>query len=171
MNQEELKKILPHRDNMLLVDEAELRDGVAYGKKTIRPDEWFLQGHFPGNPVVPGVILCEILGQSTCVLLSGEQEGATPYFTGLDKVRFKNSVRPGDVLETECTLIKHKGPFYWASGKGFVNGKLCVSAEFSFFKSFRALFCVEYFHSRNRSNQAKTTIKTITTYFILLFSH
>ena len=61
-----------------------------------------------------------------------EQEGATPYFTGLDKVRFKNSVRPGDVLETECTLIKHKGPFYWASGKGFVNGKLCVSAEFSF---------------------------------------
>lgn len=70
MNQEELKKILPHRDNMLLVDEAELRDGVAYGKKTIRPDEWFLQGHFPGNPVVPGVILCEILGQSTCVLLS-----------------------------------------------------------------------------------------------------
>ena len=103
MNQEELKKILPHRDNMLLVDEAELRDGVAYGKKTIRPDEWFLQGHFPGNPVVPGVILCEILGQSTCVLLSGEQEGATPYFTGLDNVRFKNSVRPGDVLETECT--------------------------------------------------------------------
>ena len=94
MNQEELKKILPHRDNMLLVDEAELRDGVAYGKKTIRPDEWFLQGHFPGNPVVPGVILCEILGQSTCVLLSGEQEGATPYFQVWTKYVSKTACVP-----------------------------------------------------------------------------
>ena len=55
MNQEEIKKILPHRDHMLLIDEAELREGKAYGKKTIRGDEFFLQGHFPGNPVVPGV--------------------------------------------------------------------------------------------------------------------
>jgi len=132
MNQEEIKKILPHRDAMLLIDEAELKDGVAYGKKTIKGDEWFLQGHFPDNPVVPGVILCEILGQSACVLLSEENEGTTPFFTGLDKVRFKNSVRPGDVLETQCKLIKSKGVFYWAEGKGFVNGKLCVSAEFSF---------------------------------------
>ena len=56
MNQEEIKKILPHRDHMLLIDEAELREGKAYGKKTIRGDEFFLQGHFPGNPVVPGVL-------------------------------------------------------------------------------------------------------------------
>ena len=121
MNQEEIKKILPHRDHMLLIDEAELREGKAYGKKTIRGDEFF-----------PGVILCEILGQSACVLLSGEAEGITPFFTGLDKVRFKNPVHPGDVFETECTLLKHKGPFYWAEGKGYVDGKLCVSAEFSF---------------------------------------
>ncbi|WP_304509628.1 3-hydroxyacyl-ACP dehydratase FabZ [Anaerotignum sp.] len=132
MNQEEIKKILPHRDAMLLIDEAELKDGVAYGKKAITGSEWFLQGHFPDNPVVPGVILCEILGQSACVLLSEEKAGVTPFFTGLDKVRFKNSVRPGDVLETQCKLIKNKGVFYWAEGKGFVNGKLCVSAEFSF---------------------------------------
>ncbi|KAF5075814.1 3-hydroxyacyl-[acyl-carrier-protein] dehydratase FabZ [anaerobic digester metagenome] len=132
MNQEEIKKILPHRDAMLLIDEAELSDGVAYGKKTITGDEWFLQGHFPDNPVVPGVILCEILGQSACVLLSEGNAGTTPFFTGLEKVRFKNSVRPGDVIETQCKLIKNKGVFYWAEGKGFVNGKLCVSAEFSF---------------------------------------
>lgn len=132
MNLDEIKEIIPHRDNMLLIDEAELRDGVAYGKKTIVGDEWFLKGHFPDNPVVPGVILCEILGQSACVLLANAQEKATPFFTGLDKVRFKNSVRPGDTLETQCTLIKNKGVFYWAEGKGYVNGKLCVSAEFSF---------------------------------------
>lgn len=132
MNQEALKKILPHRDAMLLVDEAELIDGVAHGKKTIQGDEWFLQGHFPENPVVPGVILCEILGQSACVLLAEEEGGKTPFFTGLDKVRFKNSVRPGDVFETRCSIIKHKGVFYWAEGKGYVDGKLCVSAEFSF---------------------------------------
>lgn len=132
MNQEEIKKILPHRDAMLLIDEAELSDGVAYGKKTITGDEWFLQGHFPDNPVVPGVILCEILGQSACVLLSEGNAGTTPFFTGLEKVRFKNSVRPGDVIETQCKLLKNKGVFYWAEGKGFVSGKLCVSAEFSF---------------------------------------
>lgn len=133
MNQEEIKNILPHRDNMLLIDEAELRDGVAYAKKKIKPDEWFLKGHFPGNPVVPGVILCEILAQSSCVLLKSQMnEDITPYFTGLDNVRFKNIVKPDDVFEVECTITKSKGIFYWASGKGFVRGKLCVSAEFSF---------------------------------------
>ena len=132
MDREQLMQILPHRDGMLLLDSAERQDDCARGRYTVRGDEWFLQGHFPGNPVVPGVILCEILGQSACVLLSGEAEGITPFFTGLDKVRFKNPVHPGDVFETECTLLKHKGPFYWAEGKGYVDGKLCVSAEFSF---------------------------------------
>ena len=91
MNQEEIMKILPHRDNMLLVEEAQVIDGVAHGKYTVRGDEWFLQGHFPGNPVVPGVILCEMMAQATCVLLAEElPEGATPFFTSLDKVKFKN---------------------------------------------------------------------------------
>jgi len=133
MNQEEIKKILPHRDSMLLVDSAEVKDGVACGEKTITGREWFLQGHFPGNPVVPGVILCEILAQSTCVLLASDMSGdIETYLTGIDKARFKNPVKPGDIFKTECSITKSKAPFYWASGKGFVNGKLCVSAEFSF---------------------------------------
>lgn len=118
---------------MLLVDEAEVVDGTARGKKKITGDEWFLKGHFPGEPIVPGVILCEIMAQSTCVLLNGKIEsGSLPVFTGLNKVKFRNPVKPGDVFETECKITKDRNPFYFAEGKGFVNGKLCVSAEFSF---------------------------------------
>lgn len=133
MNKEEIKGLLPHREPMLLVDEVELREGKALGKCRIRGDEYFLQGHFPGNPVVPGVILCEMMAQSACVLLAeGASEGMTPFFTSLDKVKFREQVKPGDTLETECEILRQRGSFYFAKGVGRVKGKLCVSAEFSF---------------------------------------
>ena len=133
MNQEEIKKILPHRDAMLLIDEAEVVDGAAHGRKEIKGNEWFLKGHFPDAPIVPGVILCEILAQSTCVLLNDKISGGSlPVFTGLNKVKFRNPVKPGDVFETKCEIIKEKSPFYFAKGEGYVDGRLCVSAEFSF---------------------------------------
>lgn len=133
MNREEIQGILPHREDMLLLDEAH-RDGeVACGRYHVRGDEFFLRGHFPGNPIVPGVILCEILAQSACVLLSEAMtDGKLPVYTGLDKVRFRAPVRPGDTLETRCSIKRAKPPFYFAEGSASVNGKVCVSAEFSF---------------------------------------
>ena len=133
MNREEIMNILPHRDNMLLLDRVELEDDTAHGYYTIPEDAWFLKGHFPGMPVVPGVILCEILAQSSCVLFdSAMMENKLPMYTGLNNVKFRSPVRPGDVFETRCRIVRSKGPFYFFSGEGTVDGRLCVKAEFSF---------------------------------------
>jgi len=133
MNREEIMKILPHRDAMLLLDEAECEEGTAIGRYTVRGDEFFLQGHFPGNPVVPGVILCEILAQSACVLMQDAMaEGKLPVYTGLNNVKFRSPVKPGDTVEARCRMKRAKHPFYFAEGTVTVGDRLCVSAEFSF---------------------------------------
>lgn len=133
MNREEIKNILPHRDNMLLVDEVERNGEQAQGKYHVTGEEFFLKGHFPGNPVVPGVILCEILAQSACVLLQEQMTGGKlPMYTGLNNVKFKSPVRPGDTFETKCRITRSKHPFYFASGEGYVGDRLCLKAEFSF---------------------------------------
>lgn len=133
MNREEIMKILPHRDDMLLLDDAENIDGNAVGHYTVRGDEFFLNGHFPKNPIVPGVILCEILAQSACVLMQDAiSEGKLPVYTGLNNVKFRSPVRPGDRIETRCCIKRAKPPFYFAQGTVTVDGRLCVSAEFSF---------------------------------------
>jgi len=133
MNRDEIKEIIPHREPMLLVDEACVVDeNTSTGKYTVRGDEFFLQGHFPGNPVVPGVILCEIMAQSSCVILANKIKGATPYFTGLTDVKFKRKVVPGDTLEIECKLVRERKPFYFADAVAKVKGKIAVKGSFSF---------------------------------------
>jgi len=120
---------------MLLLDDVVLQDGISIGSYTIRGDEFFLHGHFPGNPVVLGVILCEMMAQSSCLLVDLDNaqpsERYMPYFTGLNKVRFKNKVLPGDTVKFHCSLISKKEPFYFIKGEGFVNETLCVSGELS----------------------------------------
>ena len=133
MDREQIKEILPHREPMLLVDTAEVSGETSIGRYTVKGDEWFLKGHFPDNPVVPGVILCEMMAQSACALLAEYSgKGATPYFSGIDKVRFKQMVLPGDTIEFTCNLKTRKGPFFFINGVGKVNDKLCVTGEFSF---------------------------------------
>ena len=99
MNREEQKNILPPREPMLLVDDAALtEDGGCIAHYTVRGDEFFLQGHFPGNPIVPGVILCEMAAQSSAVLLTDAVRGKTPMYKGIINVKFRYSAKPGDTL-------------------------------------------------------------------------
>ncbi len=133
MDREEIKKILPHREPMLLLDSVEARDGAAFGEYLVRGDEFFLQGHFPDSPIVPGVILCEILAQSACVLVQDRlTENQLPVYAGLNNVKFRSPVRPGDLVQTRCVLRRSKHPFYFAEGTVSVGDRLCVSAELSF---------------------------------------
>ncbi len=133
MNREELKQIMPHREPMLLVDEAMvIAAGISEGRYTVRGDEYFLQGHFPGNPMVPGVILCEMAAQSAVVLFAEVVEGKTPVFTGIKDVKFRRSVRPGDTVTFTCRLIKQRLPFCFLAAEAYVEGNLCMSGEFSF---------------------------------------
>lgn len=133
MNREELKNIMPHREPMLLVDHAEVvAEGESVGHYTVKGDEYFLQGHFPGNPIVPGVILCEMAAQSSVVLFAEVVAGKTPVFTGMKEVKFRHSVFPGDTVTFKCRITRQKLPFCFLSAEAWVGETLCMKGEFSF---------------------------------------
>ena len=133
MTREEIKDILPHREPMLLVDEAyKNEDGTVTGKYTVRGDEFFLQGHFPDGPIVPGVMLCEMASQSSCLLMADKVKGKATLFAGMNNVRFKAPVTVGDTVVFTCTFVRSIGLFYFMKAEGCVNGKLAVCGDFSF---------------------------------------
>lgn len=133
MTREELKKYLPHREPMLLVDEIEVdSEGLCHAKYKVKEDEFFCLGHFPGNPIVPGVILCEIMAQSCALLVKDEIQGKTTLYTGIDKVRFKNMVKPGDLVEVTARLIRKRGNLFYCEAVLKVEDNVCCKGELSF---------------------------------------
>ena len=130
MNKEEIKQFMPHREPMLLIEEATIDEtGAAHAKYTIKEDEFFTRGHFPGNPIVPGVILCEIMAQSCAILVKDEIPGHITLYAGLNEVRFKNSVRPGNTCEVTARIDERKGQLFFCTAKLEVNGKLCCKGK------------------------------------------
>lgn len=133
MTREEIKNLIPHREPMLLVDEAERLGDVVRSKYTIREDEFFTTGHFPGYPVVPGVILCEIMAQGSALLVPEEVlKNGLSFYAGLDNIKFKHSVFPGDTVCVESHLVAQKGPLIIVEAKATVQDKLCCKGQLSF---------------------------------------
>ena len=128
--------ILPHRYPFALLDKiTDYTPGQwARGVKCVTMNEPFFQGHFPGQPVMPGVLILEALAQTgaVAILSMEENKGKTAYFGGIDKAKFKRKVVPGDRLRLECEIIKRKGPVGVGKAVATVDGKVAVSAELTF---------------------------------------
>ena len=133
---EGIEAIIPHRDPFLLVDEVlELEPGVrCVARKTVRADEWYLAGHFPGRPVMPGVLMVEGLAQAGAIaaLSLEENRGRIALFAGIDDVRFKRIVEPGDELVYECSLEAVRGPIGRGKAEARVGGELACRATLTF---------------------------------------
>jgi len=136
MNVQEIKEIIPHRFPMLLIDRIEeLEEGKRIvAKKNVTVNEPFFQGHFPHEPVMPGVLIVEAIAQAGAVsLLSLEQfRGKTAYFGGIDKAKFRQKVTPGDTLMLEVELLKVKASAGIGKGVARVDGKKVAEAELTF---------------------------------------
>lgn len=137
LNINQIKEIIPHRAPFLLLDRVdELEVGhSAKAIKCVSFNEPFFQGHFPEEPVMPGVLIIEALAQTGAVAILSKEEnkGKIAFFAGIDKAKFKKKVLPGDVLELSVEIIREKGPIGIGSAVARVNGKIAVKAELSFF--------------------------------------
>lgn len=137
LNVERIMELIPHRYPMLLIDQlTEIIPGEgAVGIKCVTMNEQFFQGHFPGKPVMPGVLIVEAMAQTAAVfvMLSMAEEASEklPYFMSIDGAKFRKSVVPGDRLELHIKLERHRGPVWRFRGEGRVAGKLVAEATFT----------------------------------------
>ena len=134
MTAEQIEQAIPHRLPMRLLDEIiEESEGRVVCRKTFREDDFFVQGHFPNYPLVPGVIQCECCLQAGAIVLSRQtpKEGVVPVATRMDNVKFKRMVRPGDTVEVEVELQDHVGSAYYLTGRVKLDGKVTCRLDFA----------------------------------------
>lgn len=136
LNIKQIQEILPHRYPFLLIDAInELEEGKkAIGIKNVTMNEYFFQGHFPNEPVMPGVLIIEALAQTGAVALLSleENKGKIAYFAAMDKVKFRKQVFPGDVLILEVEIVKIKGTIGIGKATAYVSDKKVAEAELTF---------------------------------------
>ena len=136
LSAKEILEIIPHRQPFMLLDTIEeLEPGVkAVARKCVSYNEPYFAGHFPAEPVMPGVLIVEALAQTGAVAILSQPEfkGKTAYFAAINSAKFKGKVTPGNVLTLETEIIKVKGPIGVGSAKAYVDGKLVTKAELTF---------------------------------------
>lgn len=136
LNSNQIEQILPHRYPFLLVDRVTDYEAGKWAKaiKCVSANEMQFCGHFPGQHVMPGVLIVEALAQvgAIAILTEEENKGKIVFFGGIKNARFKKQVMPGDVLEMECELTERKGPVGYGKAVAKVNGKVAVVAELTF---------------------------------------
>lgn len=136
LNKEEIKNIIPQREPFLMIDEVEEyvpgESAIAY--KNVNEQEWYFKGHFPGNPIMPGVLITESLAQTgaVAILSMNENKGKNALFGGIDKMKFKRKVVPGDRLKLEVKIIKRKGPIGVGEVIATVDEKIVAKGELTF---------------------------------------
>lgn len=136
LNREEIKEIIPQRDPFLMIDEVEEyvpgESCVAY--KNVDENEWYFKGHFPGNPIMPGVLITESLAQTgaVAILSMPENKGKNALFGGINNMKFKKMVLPGDRLRLEVKIIKRKGPIGVGEALATVDGAIAAKGELAF---------------------------------------
>ncbi|NLL31575.1 MAG: 3-hydroxyacyl-ACP dehydratase FabZ [Clostridiales bacterium] len=135
MDIKEIMEIIPHRYPFLLIDKVEsIEEKKIVAIKNVTMNEYFFQGHFPGEPVMPGVLIVEALAQAGAVVLLKRDEfkGKIAYFGGINNAKFRKVVKPGDTLRLEVELTKIKGRAGVGKGIAYVDGKKACEAELTF---------------------------------------